>query len=101
MAIGYRQIRPIGRTEYRILKALLRFSRETCKLNEFYVKNSPISKRRIERLFPQVCRRDEIGKLPCTIGKGQKNTGSKMKSLHKICVAFLRTLDAGFIFPCS
>lgn len=51
---GYRQIRPIGRTDYRILKALLRFPRETCKLIEYYDKNGPVIKRRIERLFPQV-----------------------------------------------
>jgi CotS family spore coat protein len=51
---GYQKIYKLNRSDYRLLKALLRFPRGMCKLVEYYDKKTPKDKRQIERDFPKV-----------------------------------------------
>ncbi|PTX61856.1 CotS family spore coat protein [Melghirimyces profundicolus] len=51
---GYQKVYKLNRSDYRLLKILLRFPRGMCKLVEHYDEKSPKDKLQIERDFPKV-----------------------------------------------
>lgn len=51
---GYQKVYKLNRSDYRLLKILLRFPRGICKLVEHYDEKSPMDKLQIERDFPKV-----------------------------------------------
>lgn len=51
---GYQKVYKLNRSDYQLLKILLRFPRGMCKLVEHYDEKSPKDKLQIERDFPKV-----------------------------------------------
>lgn len=60
---GYQQVSPLGRSDYAMLKAMLRFPRGICKLIENYPRCSLEDKRKVERNFSKILKHERRRKL--------------------------------------